>query len=92
MKTNLRIFAVLLAVLLLLSMMLSCGQRGSGTQETGTGDGTTRTTDTGNSDVGDVAAEDIVVLYTNDVHCAIEENIGYAGLAAYKKLVASKTG
>ena len=92
MKTNLRIFAALLAVLLLLSMTLSCGQRGSGTQDTGTGDGTTRATDTGNSDVGDVAAEDIVVLYTNDVHCAIEENIGYAGLAAYKKLVASKTG
>lgn len=44
MKTNLRIFAALLAVLLLLSMMLSCGQRGSGTQDTGTGDGTTRAT------------------------------------------------
>lgn len=33
----------------------------------------------------DVRSEDIVVLYTNDVHCGIEENIGYAGLAAYKK-------
>lgn len=29
-------------------------------------------------------SEDIVILYTNDVHCGIEENIGYAGLAAYK--------
>lgn len=29
--------------------------------------------------------DDIVVLYTNDVHCGIEEDIGYAGLAAYKK-------
>lgn len=28
--------------------------------------------------------QDIVVLYTNDVHCAVDENIGYAGLAAYK--------
>lgn len=27
---------------------------------------------------------DIVVLYTNDVHCGIDKNIGYAGLAAYK--------
>ena len=27
----------------------------------------------------------IVILYTNDVHCAVEKNIGYAGLAAYKK-------
>ncbi len=30
------------------------------------------------------ADSDIVVLYTNDVHCSIDENIGYAGLAAYK--------
>lgn len=28
--------------------------------------------------------KDIVVLYTNDVHNAIDENIGYAGLAEYK--------
>ena len=28
---------------------------------------------------------DIVVLYTNDVHCGIEDAIGYAGLAAYEK-------
>ena len=26
----------------------------------------------------------VVVLYTNDVHCGIEDGIGYAGLAAYK--------
>lgn len=29
--------------------------------------------------------KDIVVLYTNDVHCAVDDNIGYAGLAAFKK-------
>lgn len=28
--------------------------------------------------------DDIVVLFTNDVHCGIDENIGYAGLKAYK--------
>jgi len=28
--------------------------------------------------------KDIVVLYTNDVHCAVDDGIGYAGLAAYK--------
>ena len=27
---------------------------------------------------------DIVVLFTNDVHCGIDDNIGYAGLAAYR--------
>lgn len=30
------------------------------------------------------AQKDVVVLYTNDVHCGIDENIGYAGLATYK--------
>src|SRR5574344_967815 len=30
------------------------------------------------------AQKDVVVLYTNDVHCAIDNNIGYAGLASYK--------
>ena len=29
-------------------------------------------------------SNEIVVLYTNDVHCGIENNIGYAGFAAYK--------
>lgn len=34
---------------------------------------------------------DIIVLYTNDVHCGIDENIGYAGLAAYKAAALEKT-
>lgn len=29
-------------------------------------------------------SKDIVILYTNDVHCAVDDNIGYAGLAAYR--------
>ena len=29
--------------------------------------------------------QDIVILYTNDVHCGVDENIGYAKVAAYKK-------
>ena len=35
--------------------------------------------------------EDIVILYTNDVHCAVDTDIGYAGLAAYKTWVEGKT-
>lgn len=35
--------------------------------------------------------KDIVVLYTNDVHCGVDENIGYAGLALYKKHMQSLT-
>ncbi len=35
--------------------------------------------------------DDIVILYTNDTHCGIEENIGFAGVAAYKKAMEQKT-
>lgn len=35
-------------------------------------------------------SNDIVILATSDVHCGIDQNIGYAGLAAYKKAMAEK--
>ena len=31
--------------------------------------------------------KDIVVLFTNDVHCAVDDKIGYAGLAEYKNRI-----
>ena len=34
---------------------------------------------------------DIIVLYTNDVHCGVDDNIGYAGLALYKKQMQQQT-
>lgn len=37
------------------------------------------------------ADKDIVVLYTNDVHCGVDDNIGYAGLALYKKEMLAQT-
>lgn len=33
--------------------------------------------------LGEEARQPVVILYTNDVHCSIDENIGYAGVAAY---------
>ena len=30
-------------------------------------------------------SDDIVILYTNDIHCGIDVNIGYDGLALYKR-------
>ena len=33
-----------------------------------------------------------VILHTNDVHCGYEENIGYDGLALYKKELERKYG
>lgn len=35
--------------------------------------------------------KDIIILFTNDVHCAVDANIGYAGLAAYKSWLLEKT-
>ncbi len=29
--------------------------------------------------------KDLVILYTNDIHCGVDDAIGYAGLAAFKK-------
>lgn len=34
---------------------------------------------------------DIIILYTNDVHCAVDTDIGYAGLAAYREWCEEKT-
>ena len=31
------------------------------------------------------AHQPVAILYTNDVHCGIDDNIGYSGLVAYKK-------
>ena len=30
-------------------------------------------------------SDDIIILHTNDVHCAVNDNIGYDGLMLYKK-------
>lgn len=35
--------------------------------------------------------DDILILYTNDVRCAADNGIGYAGLAAYKEWCEEKT-
>ena len=36
-------------------------------------------------------SDDIVILYTNDIHCGIEDGFGFAGLAALKKDVQKVT-
>ena len=34
--------------------------------------------------------DDIYILYTNDIHCSISENLGYAGISAFKNEVESE--
>lgn len=40
---------------------------------------------------GKTEAKSIIILYTNDVHCDVDGDIGYAGLAAYKEWCGEKT-
>lgn len=35
--------------------------------------------------------EDVVILFTTDVHCNFEDNIGYSGLAAYRDQMLERT-
>lgn len=35
--------------------------------------------------------DDIVILYTNDVHCAIDDNLGYGALSAYVQTMRQKS-
>ena len=45
----------------------------------------TTSEDSGSTSLTDSAkSDDVVILYTNDVHCAVDNNIGYDGLALYK--------
>lgn len=46
---------------------------------------------TGWSMISFAADKDIVVLYTNDIHCGVDDNIGYAGLSLYKKKMQGET-
>ena len=39
-----------------------------------------------------VNTEPIIILHTNDVHCGIDDSIGYAGLAAYKAEMEAQYG
>lgn len=40
----------------------------------------------------DIDSEDIVIMYTTDIHNKIDDYIGYAGLASYKKKVTEVCG
>lgn len=50
----------------------------------------------GSADIGAAPMEeetvgDIIILYTNDVHCGINNGLGYSGVAAIKKEMMKKT-
>ena len=78
MKNVKRMFLLLLVAVMILSMLTSCGKKKE--EETPVVE-----------EPETPAPQDIVVLFTGDVHCGIEDDIGYAGLAAYKKEVEAIT-
>ena len=79
MNKQLKKFLSLLAVLVLsMAMLTSCGKKPEETPA--------------EPPVEEPeAAKEIVILFTGDVHCGIEDDIGYAGLAAYRNLMLEKT-
>lgn len=75
---NKKVLALALALLVAFAMMPVAGFAGE--------DASSTATDTAAS----AKSNDIVILGTSDVHCGIDQNIGYAGLAAYKKAMEDK--
>lgn len=76
---------IMLTVFSMCFSMLACDSKEESNNESNTKNDTEQTQQ--DKDTSD----DIVILFTNDVHCGIEEDIGYAGLASYKKMMESKT-
>lgn len=70
--------AVLAVGAMTASLFTACGSN-SGSQAEGTEAAATQ------------EPNDIIVLYTNDVHCGIDDAIGYAGLAEYRDDCLEKT-
>lgn len=76
-----KLFGVAISTLLLLSVFASCNKPTTAVENQ---------TDAGQvTEAPKPAANDknIVVLFTNDVHCGVNDNIGYAGLAEYKNRI-----
>ncbi|MBO4678587.1 MAG: metallophosphoesterase, partial [Lachnospiraceae bacterium] len=80
-----KLYSILLAAVLVLSLA-SCGTTASvSSTETPVSSAADNTqTETKTEVVTVPAAKDIVVLYVNDVHCGIDDNLGYQDLATVK--------
>ena len=76
---NRRVLALVLALLVAFAMMPAMGFADETTTDVVISPNPTTDTTT------PAKSNDIVILGTSDVHCGIDQNIGYAGLAAYKK-------
>ena len=79
-----KLYSILLAAVLVLSLA-SCGTTASVSSTETPASSTEQTkTETKTEVVTVPAAKDIVVLYVNDVHCGIDDNLGYQDLVTVK--------
>lgn len=78
---NKKVFAILLAVVMLLSIV-ACTKKAAEPVVEATAEPTAAPTEEPAPEPA--GPQDIVILYTNDVHCGIEDSIGYVGLARVK--------
>jgi len=79
-----KLYSILLAAVLVLSLA-SCGTTASvSSAETPVSSTEQTKTETKTEVVTVPAAKDIVVLYVNDVHCGIDDNLGYQDLVTVK--------
>ncbi len=74
---NKKVFAILLAVLMLLSVV-ACAKKTAEPVAAATAEPTAAPTEE------PAGPKDIVILYTNDVHCGVTDGMGYVGLARVK--------
>ena len=74
-------FKFFACILVLALLFTSCGAPATKQPET-TPESTKSTEPAADGMLG--LDDDIVILYTNDVHCGLEDHLGYAGLSAIK--------
>ena len=88
-------FAALLLAVVLIFAIAVCGKMAAPTaaskeaasQETAsqeTASAKTASAEAGQSATAKAPSDEIVILYTNDVHCGVSDNIGYTGLVEVK--------
>ena len=77
-----KVYSILLAMVLVLSLA-GC-EKAASVSSTETSGSTEVKTEVKTETVTVTAPKDIVVLYVNDVHCGIDDNLGYQDLATVK--------
>ena len=79
-----KFLALSISALLLMSIFASCNKK---TVNVAPADNQTDVETVAETNTVVANDKNIIVLFTNDVHCGVDDNIGYAGLAEYKNRI-----